>query len=380
MITGLLCVIFLVVVDYINRKFKSRLKYPIPSQLLVIIIGAGISYGTKLNPKYDVSIVGTIPKGLPKYRAPEVKYFVDLIVDAFLIAIVAATTNLSLVKLFSQKHEYKTDSNQDLVAYGIANITGSFFSCFVSSGSLSRSVVQETIGKTQIVSLVSSVVILLVLLFMSPLFEPLPKPVLAAIVVVSLRRLFEQFRQLREIWQVSRVDGIIWFISCFAVVFLGIVLGLIAGFAVTLLSIIFRSSRSNTTVLGHVAKTELYKNPERCLDATMVPGMQIVKFEGPLIFVNAENFVENILAIIRNNCPDRGKKGTREIVLPNGHTENSLSGNLVTGVVDDGDKQIKLTMVRSLNASSSAVIFNNLGSDDFTEEVTKIVSRRCITV
>lgn len=366
--TGLICVFILFAIDYLNKKYKSRLPVPIPSQLIVIIIGSAVSYTARLNPRFDVSIIGSIPKGLPKFSVPEQQFLSELILDAFLIALVAATTNLSLVKLFAQRNEYKTDSNQELLAYGCMNLISSFFSCFVSSGSLSRSVVQESMGKTQITSFVSSVAILLVLLFIAPLFEPLPKPVLAAIVVVSLRRLFEQFGQLRNIWKISQVDALIWFISCFAVVFLGIVLGLIAGFAVTLFSIIYRASKANVTTLGHLNETELYKDPQLCLNAKSVPGIEIVQFEGPLIFVNAEDLLDNILTIVQENCHERKQVDHEDVAIV--EKTWALPGNVVETIVPHGDKRIALKMVRNTNPMSDMVSFNNLGSDDFTEQVT----------
>ena len=368
--TGIICVVILITIDYLNRRYKSRLPFPIPSQLIVIIIGSAVSHTARLNPRFDVSIIGSIPKGLPKFHVPEQELFADLILDAFLIALVAATTNLSLVKLFAQKHEYKTDSNQELLAYGCVNFISSFFSCFVSSGSLSRSVVQESMGKTQIASFTSSVVILLVLLFIAPLFEPLPKPVLAAIVVVSLRRLFQQFRQLKSIGTISQVDALIWFISCFAVVLLGIVVGLITGFGVTLFSIVYRASKANLTTLGHLSKTELYKDPRQCLDAETMSGIKVVQFEGPLIFVNAEDLLDNILTMVREKGPERKRIDDEDCASFSANVEEPvLPGNVIEAVVADGDKQIKLKMVRSVNPMS----FNNLGSDDFTEEVTRNV-------
>lgn len=353
--------------DYLNRRYQSRLPFPIPSQLIVIIIGASVSHAANLNDKFDLSIIGSIPKGFPPVAVPKLDRFGNLITDAFLIAIVAATTNLSLVKLFAQKHEYKTDSNQELLAYGIVNVSGSFFSSFVSSGSLSRSVVQEGMGKTQIASFVSSFVILLVLLFIAPLFEPLPKPVLAAIVVVSLRRLFLQFQQLKSIGIISLVDGIVWFATCFSVVLLGIVFGLIVGLGITLLSIIYRSSQAKLRTLGHVRNTDLYQDREQCLCTKSYKGIVILQFQGALIFVNAEKLVDDVIEIIRekNSSPKLGDKVTVSVSADS----EVLSNYMVEAVVSEGEKQVKVKMIRSLNPMATI----NEGSDDFIAATTSEV-------
>ena len=360
LLTGLICVIILVSIDYLNRRYQYRLPFPIPSQLLVIIIGSAISHGAELNPKFDVSIVGHIPVGLPPFAVPKLnKYFSDVIVDALLISIVAATTNLSLVKLFAQKHEYKTDSNQELFAYGTVNIIGSFFSSFVSSGSLSRSVVQESMGKTQITSFISSLMILLVLLVIAPLFQPLPKPVLAAIVVVSLRRLFMQFQQLKCIGKISLTDAIIWIVCCFSVILLGIVTGLIIGFGMTLLSIVYRSSQAKVKTLGYLGQTELYQDRELCLVTKSIKGIQILQFQGSLIFVNAEELLDTVVEMIREKCPVREKTGSVNISVS--AEPEVLSNYLVEAVLTEGDKKVKVKMARSINPMSSTI---NMAADD----------------
>ena len=352
------------IIDYLNRRYQSRLPFPIPSQLLVIIIGAAVSHLAELNSRYDVSVVGSIPRGMPPFAVPKHKYFTNIIVDAFLISIVSATTNLSLVKLFAQKHEYKTDSNQELLAYGTVNVISSFFSSFVSSGSLSRSVVQEGMGKTQIASLISSIMIFFVLLFIAQWFEPLPKPVLAAIVVVSLRRLFMQFQQLKTIGRISMIDVTVWVVSCFSVILLGIVTGLIVGFGITLLSIIYRTSQAKLKTLGHLGQTDLYRDRELCLGTKTLKGIRILKFEGGLIFVNAEKLLDTVVEMIREKCPGRNK--TDSISISVSAEPEVLSNYLVEAVVTEGDKQVKVKMIRSLNPMASV----NVGSDEITEEIT----------
>lgn len=321
-----------------------------------------------MNSKFDLSIVGSIPRGLPQVSVPEHQYFTHLIVDAFLIAIVSATTNLSLVKLFAQKHEYKTDSNQELLAYGTVNVISSFFSSFVSSGSLSRSVVQESLGRTQIASFVSSFVILLVLLFIAPLFEPLPKPVLAAIVVVSLRRLFMQFQQLKTIGRISQIDAIVWLISCFSVIFLGIVTGLIVGFGVTLLSIIYRSSRATVKILGHLRQTDLYRDSELCLGTKTLKRIQILQFQGALIFVNAEELLDRVVKMMREKCPE--KRVNDSIRINVSAEPQVLSNYVVDAVVTENEKEIQVKMIRSINPMSSL----NLGSDEI--QVCQIIFKK----
>jgi solute carrier family 26 protein len=107
---------------------------------------------------------------------PPLSLFSSLIMDALVMAIVTFAVSLSLAKIFAKKHKYKIDANQELIALGSANVFSSLFACYPSSASLSRSSVQErTGGRTQVVGLVSSLAMLVFLLYLGPLLYHLPK-------------------------------------------------------------------------------------------------------------------------------------------------------------------------------------------------------------
>lgn len=107
---------------------------------------------------------------------PPIELFGDMVVDSFLIAIIAFATNFSLADMLSKKHRYKINVNQELLAYGMSNLGSSFFPCFAGGASLPRTCIQdEAGGKTQVVSILSCIVVALVLATIAPLFEDLPK-------------------------------------------------------------------------------------------------------------------------------------------------------------------------------------------------------------
>lgn len=113
-------------------------------------------------------------ENLPK--VPQISLWSRIIPDAFIVSFVAYVTTFSLGKIFAKKHNYRISSNQELIALGSANIFSSFFLCYPCSGSLGRSIVQERAGgHTQITSFVSTVFIILFLLFLSPYLASLPQ-------------------------------------------------------------------------------------------------------------------------------------------------------------------------------------------------------------
>lgn len=100
----------------------------------------------------------------------------EIAVDTITIAIISFAINFSICDVFSKKHKYKINPTQELFAYGASNVFGSFFTGFTSGGSLSRSVVLDSVGaKTQLVSLFSAGLMAVFLLKIGPLLEPLPK-------------------------------------------------------------------------------------------------------------------------------------------------------------------------------------------------------------
>ena len=119
----------------------------------------------KFNQKFGIPVVGSIPQGMPLPRFPPISsVFFMLIGDAFNIAIVSFALNISLVKYFSNKHDYEINSNQELLSYGIGNLACSFFSGFPACSGLTRSLIVEGIGaRTQVYSFISRLIVVLVL-------------------------------------------------------------------------------------------------------------------------------------------------------------------------------------------------------------------------
>jgi MFS superfamily sulfate permease-like transporter len=178
-------------------KYKDKLRgFPIPTELfLVVITTVIVEYLLPVN--NDVIVVGPVPGGLPYPKIPNFKNFEIILPDAIAIAIVSYATTLSLGKIFSNKKKYSFSPNQEGIALGCAHIFGSFFSCFPGSAALARSSLQESSGgMTHLASLISSLFMLFIILWIGPIFESLPRSVLSCIVIVNLRSMFLQFQIL----------------------------------------------------------------------------------------------------------------------------------------------------------------------------------------
>ncbi|MFT7816936.1 prestin-like [Arapaima gigas] len=289
---GLVCIVFLYGVKYCNDRFKKKLPVPVPGEIIVVIISTGISYGMNLSSVYRVDVVGDIPTGLLPPELPQFSLLSSLVTDAIAIAIVSFSMAISLAKIFALKHGYSVDGNQEMIALGLCNLTGSFFHTFTVTCSMSRSLVQEsTGGKTQIAGLLSSLVVLLVIVAIGFMFEPLPKTVLAAIIMVNLLGMFRQFRDICFLWRTSRLELAVWIVSFVASVLLGLDYGLLVAIAFAILTVIYRTQSPNKIILGQIPNTGIYCDVEEYEEATEFAGIKIFHSNTSIYFANSDLYV-----------------------------------------------------------------------------------------
>ncbi|XP_064092656.1 prestin-like isoform X2 [Macrobrachium nipponense] len=297
-VSGLTITVLVFNNEILKPIVRKRTIIPIPIELICVIAGTTASYFGNLHGTYDLLIVGDIPTGLPEPTAPPFALLPRVLVDTFIITIVSYTISFSMAKIFAKKHNYEVNATQELYAQGLSNVFGSFFSCAPISASLSRSLIQESVGGvTQLTSLISCVILVFVLLFIGPVFENLPNCVLSSIIVVALKGMFLQFNELKNIWKVSRIDASIWIVSFLSVVIIDIDFGLMLGIIMSLLVLLLRSQKPSIARLGRVPNTDLYLDVHKYSAAIDVPSVVIFQFTGPLHFANSEHFRSSLFSV-----------------------------------------------------------------------------------
>lgn len=157
------CIIFMAIMNEFLKPWASkRCKFPIPSELIAVVGFTMFSYFIKLGTKYGVKEVGNIPTGLPVPQMPPIDLLRLVAIDTIPVTIVSYSIVMSMALIFARKEQYEVRANQELLAMGLANIVGSFFSCIPVACSLSRSLIQHQAGgKTQLASVVSAGLILI---------------------------------------------------------------------------------------------------------------------------------------------------------------------------------------------------------------------------
>lgn len=300
--SAILVTILLIFKEWAEPRIKKRISFPIPIDLLVVIFSTLSSWIIKINEKFQVTVVGKVPTGLPEPTIPRFDFIPEIFMDCLIIGIVTFAVSLSLAKIFAKKHRYEVNANQELKALGTANIFSSFFMAYPASAALSRSTIQERIGgKTQIAGLVSCGVILTVLLFLAPFLYHLPKCTLSCIILIALKAMFLQIGDFRRNWFVSKLDATAWLVTFLSVIILDVDLGLIVGVLISILVILIRLVLPTSSVLGSLPSTEIYVDLKKYRKAKEVYGIKIFRFSSPIFYLSIDNFKTKILEITHLN-------------------------------------------------------------------------------
>ncbi|KAJ8006968.1 hypothetical protein DPEC_G00112700 [Dallia pectoralis] len=299
LVAALLTIIIVMAVKELNGKFQHRIPIPIPIELIVTVIAAGISYATELESHYGASIVHNIPRGFAPAQLPNTEVLWKILGSSFSTAVVGYAVAVSVAKVYAAKHDYNVDGNQELIAFGFSNMFCGCFSSFVASTALSRTAVQEsTGGKSQVAGIVSAVMVMIVILALGQFLEPLQKSVLAAIVIANLKGMFMQVTEVPMLWRQNRADCFIWVATCLASVVLGLDMGLLSGLVFEMGTVVVRTQFPACSTLGNIPGTNIYRNMKDYKNIAEVPGIKIFKCNSPIYFANIDYFKERLRATV----------------------------------------------------------------------------------
>lgn len=348
---GVFGIILIKVFQKINKK--------IPAILIVVSLGTLVLYLTQWQ-LIGIKIVGDIPNGLPEFGVPsfDKNQLLDLLPVAITLAVVGFTEAISIAKAIEEKHtEYEVDPNQELIAIGSGNIIGSFAQSYPATASFSRSAIQDQGGaKSGIASLFSAGLVLLTLLFLTPLFYYLPIPILAAIIMVSIFGLID-FKYPIKLWEKNRDESLAFFITFIITMSVGIPQGILFGVLFSLLTMIYRTSKPHIAILGKVKNTEYYKNISRFeKDVVIEENILIFRFDAQLYFGNQNFFKKELL----NQVELKGNK--LELIIINAEAINFIDSSALTMLeklcVDIKNSGVKI-MISGAIGPIRDIIFNH---------------------
>jgi len=274
----------------------KKIKFPIPGPLLAVVFGILTVWLLGWHNE-GVKIVEKVPVGLPAFGAPSIDFgnVKALLPIALTISFISFIQSIAVAKAFQAKHRnYQVVPNQELIALGIANIGGSFFQAFPTTGGLSRTAVNSQSGaKTGMASIFSAALIALTLLFLTPLFYYLPKAILASVIMVAVSGLID-FKEAKHLWRTDRGDFLMMLVTFLGTLTLGIEEGILIGMILSLALIIFRTTEPHTAVLGKIPGKPHYKNVDRFDHLEVREEILIIRFDARLYFANVNFFKEKI--------------------------------------------------------------------------------------
>jgi MFS superfamily sulfate permease-like transporter len=217
----------------------------------------------------------------------------------------AAVETAAIGRMFAQKHGYRLDTNQEFLALAAANLTVGLGRGFPVSGGMSQSVVNESGGaRTPLSGLVSAVLILLVALLLSGLLRDLPKPVLAALVLIAVTGLFK-VEAFAHLWRFSRTEFAIALVALLGVLGSGLLRGVLIGAALSILVLLRRASRPHATELGRVPGTEYFADRIRHPENQREPGVFVFRSSGALLYFNVDHVRDRFFQLLDAFGPAR---------------------------------------------------------------------------
>ncbi len=302
---GIIGILIIVLLKRWNNKF--------PSILLVVLLGGFAVYFLGLE-SYGVNVVGVVPEGLPSFTMPafDMERATQIFPIALALALVGYLETISIGKALEEKSKKETiDANQELVALGTSNMVGSFFQSYPVTSSFSRSAINAESGaKTTIAQIFSVLLVIITLLFLTPLFYFLPNAALASIIMVSVFGLID-IPYPQNLWKHRKDEFWVLVITFMVTLFVGIKEGILVGVLVSLLVMVYRTSKPHFAVLGNIRGTDYYRNIYRFEKEVIVrDDILIVRFDAQLYFGNTNYFKSQLFKQINAKGP-----GLKLIVL-----------------------------------------------------------------
>jgi sulfate permease, SulP family len=278
-LTGILCLMAMLLFRYLAPAIPAALIVLAGATILIGLLGGGAT---------GVHVAGHIPSGLPVLTLPnlDTTIWYELAQGALAIVLVGYAEALGAAKAAAIQSGGDIDPNQELVAHGPANILSGLFGGFLVVGSLSKTSVAMAAGaRSQVANLIAAMFCILTLIWLTPLFQNMPEPALAAIVIAAMLHLTRP-KYLRDLFTRSSLSFANAMIVIAAELTLGVLHGIALGVVLALLNLIYQTSHPHGVELGQLPGTEAYRSLQRHPEVITFPGLLIWRIGGDLFFAS----------------------------------------------------------------------------------------------
>ena len=334
---GLTSILLLILIKKWNKK--------IPSALIVVTLGIIWVYITRQD-QIGVAVVGQIPKGLPAFTFPALDITVirELFPIAFTLALIAYMEAISIAKAIQEKHKtYEVNPNQELIALGAANMIGSLFQSYSTTGGFSRTAINDQAGaKTGIASLVSALIIAVILSFFTHWFFYLPKAVLGGIIILAVMRLID-IKYAFRLYKSRKDEFVVLLVTFILTLVIGIKQGILFGIIFSLLLLVYRTSKPHYAFLGRIGKTNY---------------LIILRFDAQLFFGNIQFFKQLVFDAIEKK-PHRVKGFIINARAIN-YIDSTATEQLIEIIKTLQKKNIRVMLVGAIGPARDLIIKSKL--------------------
>lgn len=267
----------------------------LPGPMVAAVLGTGLAQYLHLDGR-GLAVVGTVPSGLPSPGIPALRLDTvpQLLPGALIISLIGFVESIAIANVLAAKEGYKVSADRELTALGASNLAAAAIGAYPVAGGLSRTAVNHQAGaRTPVASMITALVVILTLLFLTPLFHYTPKAVLAGLVIVSVVGLVD-ISELRHLRHLRPADASSFLVTFAAVLMTDVERGIAVGVIYSLGQFIWRSARPRIVEVGLVEEDGAYRDITRFPDARTCPGVLIFRVDAALYFANMR-FVEDWL-------------------------------------------------------------------------------------
>ena len=282
----------------------KRVSPLIPGPMVAVVLSTLLVYWFGLD-QQGVKIVGDVPPGLPSFSVPDFNYsqLSALFPIALTISFVGFMESIAVAKKIAAEKKYELDANMELVGLGLANIFGAFFKAMPVTGGFSRTAVNNNAGaNTGLAAIITAVLIALALMFFTPLFFFIPKAILGSIIMVAVYGLID-WQEVKHLWQVKKEDLILLLLTFFATLTLGVMNGIIAGIAVSMIWFVVKTTRPHYAILGKLPESNDYRNVHRYATEEFA-NLLIIRFDAQFYYGNVSFLKETLKKYEQQKGPE----------------------------------------------------------------------------
>ncbi|CAH2285552.1 anion exchange transporter isoform X1, partial [Pelobates cultripes] len=335
---SLFSIVVLILVKECNEHFRSKIRMVIPIDLLLIIATSLACYFVDMENVYGIDVVGPIPTGIPFPQVPPMDTLTNVVVEAFSFALVGYTVSIFLAYNSAKKFSYRIDENQELLAHGLSNVIPSFLFCIPNAAAPARTFLLYNNGaKTQVACLISCLLVLLVIYVIAPFLYWLPMSVLASIIVVGLKGMLIQFRDLKKYWNVDKYDWVIWVCTYLVTICFAANIGLLFGVVFSVAVSIFRLTRAKT--MHGIQVNEDLNEDIKAMHSEYCNKVKVVCVGMPLFFLNIKKFRTEFMEIknkiLSRNCLYKHKETPLLSPVTNGDCAGDVSSDDISTLIVD---------------------------------------------